>query len=132
MSRAFWLPVAKSRSVRHLAWAPLLACLFGIATAPARAAETQGYVIASFMTSVYTDQNTCPEGLNEGPDNKDAISRVPDPELREKLHKALPETLTNLMTHRGPNWADVCHLEAAVSNPDAPSGPLSVPDPGMK
>lgn len=131
MSRAFCLPLPKRTTVRYLKWAPLLAGLVGMATAPARA-ETQGYVIASFMTSVYTDQNTCPEGLNEGPDNKDAISRIPDPELRDKLHKALPETLTSLMTHRGPNWADVCHLEAAVSNPDVAAGPLSVPDPGMK
>ena len=132
MSRAFWLLVANSTTLRNLEWAPLLACLFVVSTAPARAADSQGYVIASFMTSVFTDQNTCPEGLNEGPDNKDVIARIPDPELRAKLSKALPETLTNLMTHRGPNWADVCHLEASVSNPDVASGPLSVPDPGMK
>jgi hypothetical protein len=57
---------------------------------------------------------------------------VPDPELRAALSKALPEDVQYLRTHRGPGFADVCHLEAGVSNPDAPAGPLSVPDPGMK
>jgi hypothetical protein len=96
------------------------------------AGATAGYVISSFMTSVYNDPQTCPEGLNDGPDNKDVVARVPDPELRAKIAKTLPEDLALFMTHRGPNWADVCHLEAAVSNPSVPSGPLSVPDPGMK
>ncbi len=114
----------------------LAAILGGIAmasTAGALAAgTTQGYVISSFMTSVYNAPETCPEGLNDGPDNKEVIARIQDPELRAKVAKILPEDLANLMTHRGANWADVCHLEAAVSNPSVPSGPLSVPDPGMK
>jgi hypothetical protein len=102
------------------------------ASAGAVAAEARGFVISSFMTSVYNDPDSCPEGLNDGPDNKPVIARVPDADLRAKLAKVLPEDLQFLMTHRGPGWTDVCHLEAAVSNPDVPSGPLSVPDPGMK
>jgi hypothetical protein len=104
----------------------------GSAAGALAAGKTEGFVISSFMTSVYNDPETCPEGLNDGPDNKDVVARVPDPELRAKIAKTLPEDLARFMTHRGPNWADVCHLEAAVSNPDVPSGPLSVPDPGMK
>jgi hypothetical protein len=120
---------------------PLMKCGFaialgglalGVSTSAVAAGKTEGFVISSFMTSVYNDAQSCPEGLNDGPDNKDVIARVPDPELRAKIAKILPEDLARFMTHRGPNWADVCHLEAAVSDPSVPSGPLSVPDPGMK
>jgi hypothetical protein len=118
---------------RPLGLAALIGSLVVGSSAGALAAgKTEGYVISSFMTSVYNDPETCPEGLNDGPDNKDVVARVPDPELRAKIAKILPEDLAHLMTHRGPNWADVCHLEAAVSDPSVPSGPLSVPDPGMK
>jgi hypothetical protein len=96
------------------------------------AGKTEDFVISSFMTSAYNDAGNCPHGLNEAPDNKPVIDRVPDAELRAALSKALPEDVQYLRTHRGPDFADVCHLEAGVSNPDAPAGPTSVPDPGMK
>jgi hypothetical protein len=118
---------------RPLGLAALIGSLvIGSSAGALAAGKTEGYVISSFMTSVYNDAQSCPEGLNDGPDNKDVVARVSDPELRAKIAKTLPQDLPRLMTHRGPNWADVCHLEAAASDPSVPSGPLSVPDPGMK
>ena len=65
--------------------------LSGSSAGALAAGKTEGYVISSiFMTSVYNDPQTCPEGLNDGPDNKDVIARVPDPELRAKIAKILP------------------------------------------
>jgi hypothetical protein len=124
------LPLAVSRPLGLVAVVGGL--LIGSSAGALAAGKTEGYVISSFMTSVYNDRETCPEGLNDGPDNKDVVARVPDPELRAKIAKTLPEDLARFMTHRGPNWVDVCHIEAAVSDPSVPSGPLSVPDPGMK
>lgn len=111
-----------------------LGLLAAVAASPeaAAAGKTKGYVISSFMTSVYNDAESCPEGLNDAPDNKDVIARITDPAIREQLYKSQPEDLVHLMTHRGPNWANVCHLEAAVADPDVPAGPLSIPDPGHK